>query len=236
MRTSKFRYVAIDPARADGEHIRAIGKAAGLFDFLIDHQTDSEGWVNYGKLISYSWIERRLPNCQPQRTLRRWMARLRDGGYVDVIVRRSAHGMHVRILNQFKFPKVQLSLFPQPKPRTITSGKPVKKPVEKLCEPSTSLRPQVAAASGQKWPVSYLLYERFEEKRSGGSAAEYPNTGGVAVENDDEFEGILKRLAALKSLSSKPQLVEMSDEQKQKRLDLLHEQGRACQEKLKASG
>jgi hypothetical protein len=236
MRTSKFRYVAIDPARADGKHIRAIGKAAGLFDFLIDHQTDSEGWVQYGKLISYSWIEARLPNFPGRRTLERWMARLRDGGYVEVFASRPEHGMYVRIVNQFKFPKVQLPLFPQPKPLSITSGKAGANPVEIDRHGSTNLPTKVAAASRQKWRDSSLYYEEVDEQRSGGSAAETPNTGGEAVDIEQDFKALIQRLAAAKSLSSKPQLVEMSDEQKQTRLDLLHEQGRACLEKLKASG
>jgi hypothetical protein len=227
-----FRYVAIDPARADGRHITAIGKAAGLYDFLINHQTDSEGWVNYGKLISYSWIRARLPNSQPARTLRRWMARLRAGGYAEVLASRSEHGMYIRILDQTKFPKVQLPLFPLPKPLRFAGAKPVEKPVEIASHGGTSLRPQMAAPSGHKWPLSSLCIEKNDEKRYGGFAAE---TGGDPVENVTELTAELQRLGAAKSLGSKP-TVEPSDEEKAKRLELLHGQARMLQEKSKIAG
>jgi hypothetical protein len=161
---SKFRYVAIAPGRADGKHVDGMGKAVFLHDFLIDHQTDEAGRVQYGRLITYAWIRERFKNPPPLRTLQRWMARLRDAGYIDCTAVSSQHGMRVRVLNQKKWPAkpMQGSLF-SPEPRQISSGKVCEKPVKKPSSPGTTLPPKVAAASRQKWRSYSLGEEKNEE-------------------------------------------------------------------------
>jgi hypothetical protein len=154
------RYIAISPGRADGKHVDGMGKAVFLHDFLIDHQTDEAGRVHYGRLITYAWIRERFRNSPPERTLRRWMARLRNGGYIDCVAVSSKHGMRIRVLNQKKWPArpIQPSLFPAPEPALISSGKKGAKAVENREVLGVTLRPEVAGASGQKWP-SYSLEE-----------------------------------------------------------------------------
>jgi hypothetical protein len=232
----KSRFIAVSPDRI--ERKLTLGPAIYLHEFLTDHQTSADGWVFYGKEFGYAWIRARWLAAPPLRTLKRHMATLKELRLVD-IHRTLRGGMRVRMLDSVKFatpippPAVQLPLL-LPPVAPIRSGRPVEKAVENQCNPisnsaknGTSVGPKMAPERSKK---------QVEETNSDGSAAANPNPDGLPVEIKQEFEAILKRLAAAKSLSSKPQLVEMTDEQKQKRIDLLHEQGRLCEEKLKASG
>jgi hypothetical protein len=160
-----LRYVAISPGRADGKHVAGMGKAVFLHDFLIDHQTDEAGRVHYGRLITYSWIRLQFKNPPPKSTLRKWMARLRAGGYVECVAVSSQHGMRVRILNQKKWPAkpAQQSLFPPPEPSPISSGKGGAKPVEKPEVLGVTLRPGMDGASVQKWTPYSLEEEKSNE-------------------------------------------------------------------------
>lgn len=146
-----------------------MGKAVFLHDFLIDHQTDEDGRVHYGRLITYAWICERFKNAPAKRTLRRWMARLRDRGYIECIAVSSKHGMRIRVLNQKKWPAkpIQRSLFPPPDPLWISSGKTNAKAVEKRQVLGVTLRPNVAAPCGQKWPPYSLHEEKNDETNKG---------------------------------------------------------------------
>jgi hypothetical protein len=124
-----------------------MGKAVFLHDFLVDHQTDANGLVFYGKPISYGWIQRRFPGSK-QRTLRRWLSQLREGGYVAVA--RREHGFSIRILNQKKWPTAQLPLFPAPEPLCISGGKVADSGATKT-EPTATSGQSPTATSG-RWP------------------------------------------------------------------------------------
>lgn len=205
---SKFRYIAIAPGRVDGKHVAQMGMAVFLHDFLIDHQTDEAGRVHYGRLITYGWIRARFKNAPPLRTLQRWMARLRQGGYIECIAVSSRHGMRVRVLNPKKWPArpVQASLFPPPDPLLINSGKAGGKTVEKPRSPITTLRPDVAGASGQKWR-SYSLYE-------------------------ENIEETIKTIARAHAVESPV----MTKAEVEKRKAFLRKQARELEQKFKTSG
>jgi hypothetical protein len=116
--------VAIQPGRI--EHKKEIGLASYLHDFLVDHQTDREGNVHYGKPIGYAWILSQWPGPKLKRpglrTLKRHLATLKQLGLVSVRALPFGQGMIVRIIGSAKWspepaivtaPDPQLSLFPE---------------------------------------------------------------------------------------------------------------------------
>jgi hypothetical protein len=135
-----FPYIGETPGLIDGVHIEQMGKARGLFSFFVTKQTDPAGWVNYGHVITYDWIRSRIPNCQPRRTLQRWMAQLKAGRYLEVEYVPYG-GMVVRILRAKKWAS-QLSL---------DFGQPVEQLVQKAsksCWESVDARRSQCATSG----------------------------------------------------------------------------------------
>jgi hypothetical protein len=144
-----FRYVAIQPARIEAR--QRLGPASYLHDFLVDHQTDAAGNVNYGKPFGYAWIRSRWLNAPTIRTLKRHMARLRQRGEIDVKVMGFGAGMKVRVLNSAKWSR------PQVIPRNavqLAFGATVSQ-IHKGTK--------VAPNGGQKWPRKELG-SRTEEK------------------------------------------------------------------------
>ena len=190
----KFRYIAVAPGRVDGKHVKRLGTAVFLFDFLIDHQTDPEGRVNYGKPISYPWIEERFENAPPRRTLRRWMTTLRREDYIRI--RRSRYGesrMIVTIAAPKKWPApAQLPLFPSPEPLSITSAKAFGNPVSNLRNSQVHQRPYLAAVSGQKWPLIPCMKNQREEKPKTAARAAAPVD---CREEKNRFEQLLRAAA-----------------------------------------
>jgi hypothetical protein len=91
-----FRYVPIDTSRI--EQKKKLGTASYLHDFLVDHQTDAEGKVNYGKPFGYRWIRSRWEGAPSVPTLKRHMARLRKNGFVAVRVLGFGGGMVVTVI------------------------------------------------------------------------------------------------------------------------------------------
>jgi len=138
---AKFPWIGQTPELISGKHCRAIGKARLLLDFFTHHQTDREGRVWYGKTISYDWIRKKIPDCPAQRTLQRYVARLRQERYIEthtVVHRRHVTGFKVTMLNQAKFaapalPR-QMGFFTEPLPISANS-QGVQKPVEKMSKP-----------------------------------------------------------------------------------------------------
>jgi hypothetical protein len=188
-RRNGFRYISIAPGRVDGKHVKRLGKSVFLFDFLIDHQTDPDGRVNYGKPITYAWIEDRFPSAPPRRTLERWMATLRVGQYVKVRRLPFDHGMIISILAPKKWPTSrQLKLFPAEKPLQIPCGNTV----GKLRNSQVSEPPEAAARHRQKWRGNSSSYEPREEKRYAASS------GDVAVEREEFFQ-TLRKIAGRKT-------------------------------------
>jgi hypothetical protein len=153
----KFPFVGTVRGIIDGKHWAAMGMARGLFDFLVERQTDPEGRVNYGHPITYGWMRKEIPNCPPRRTLERRMAILRQHHYVEVLIAENFQGMIVRICRPKKWAR-QSRLFSSEK----TVGNPVQNPVEKLWESCANpveklwnqprpLPPDVAYPPRQMW-------------------------------------------------------------------------------------
>ncbi|MGH9747680.1 MAG: hypothetical protein ACRD59_16415, partial [Candidatus Acidiferrales bacterium] len=158
----KFRYVAIAPDRIEDR--KKLGPASYLHDFLVDHQTDAEGNVNYGKPFGYAWIRSRWPDAPPIRTLKRHMARLKDAGCVWTGTLGWGQGMRVRVLGSAKWPQApaQMALFPPPEAVSISSGKAV----SNLSKPDYGTGPKVAPLWGQKWPRNEVKKLREETTNS----------------------------------------------------------------------
>jgi hypothetical protein len=87
-----------------------MGESVFLFGWLVLRQTtqrNGTGLVLRGKPLTYADIT--ADTGWPERTLRRWMARLRKAGYVEV--KHSVYSrMVIRILNAKKFNPKQLEL------------------------------------------------------------------------------------------------------------------------------
>lgn len=158
----KFRYVAIQPARIEDR--KKLGPASYLHDFLVDHQTDPEGNVNYGKAFGYAWIRARWKEAPTIRTMKRYMRRLKAAGCVWVQQQPWGGGMRVRVLGSAKWPTqpAQLALFPPPEPLSINSGKAV----GKLSKPKSLMGTKVALSWGQKCPPNEVKNLREEKNNT----------------------------------------------------------------------
>lgn len=82
------------------KHSDAMGESVFLFGWLVTRQTKSDGLVFGGHAFTYPEISEE--SGWPVRTLERWMARLRTGGYIRV-KHTVYHRMIIRILNPKKF-------------------------------------------------------------------------------------------------------------------------------------
>lgn len=152
--------MAICPDRlGDRKKIKA---ASYLHDFLVDHQTDAGGRVNYGRPFGYAWVRAHWPGNPderpPIRTLQRYMATLKSAGKVEVRVLGFGAGMIVRVIGSAKWrkemqpPAVQLPLLAPPPIRFPQSA--VDNPVEKPRESTVSrfhTPPNMAVVDRQKW-------------------------------------------------------------------------------------
>jgi len=161
-----FRYVAIAPNRIEDR--KAVGPAWSLHEFLVNHQTDARGNVNYGKPFGYEWILARWPEAPAVRSLKRHMARLKANGNVVVIVLPMGQGMIVRVLKSAKWApqnppaKPQLPLFPPAGIVSISCAKAREKAVENGAHHGAKSGP----IGGQKWPRKEVKKLR-EEKTYG---------------------------------------------------------------------
>lgn len=134
-----FRFVPVAPERAG--KLRALKSASFLHDFLIQHQTSRDGLVNYGRAISYRWILAKWPGDDEHRpnvrTLKRYMQKLKNLGFVQTRVLPFGHGMIVRLLVSAKWrtaipaTPIQLDLFGR-HPVEIRRAKAVQE-VRKTC-------------------------------------------------------------------------------------------------------
>jgi hypothetical protein len=174
------RFVAICPERlGDRKKIKA---ASYLHDFLVDHQTDASGRVNYGRPFGYAWVRAHWPgnpdDRPPVRTLHRHMATLKAAGKVEARVLGFGGGMIVRVIGSAKWRKemqplaVQLPLLTPPPIRFPQSA--VDNPVEKPRKSTVSnfhMGPKVALVGGQKWPRKEVK-NLAEETSSGASRSD----------------------------------------------------------------
>lgn len=96
----------------DEAHLERMGPAVWLFGWLVHRQTrerNGVGLVLGGSPLTYDMIQG--DTGYSRRTLQRWMADLRSGGYVRV--RRTCHSrMIIEVLKAKKFPPKQMG-FPQ---------------------------------------------------------------------------------------------------------------------------
>lgn len=120
MKVERAPFVGLRRGILDGIHFERLGTAFGLFSFLVDRQTAASGIVNYGRPIGYDWLAGQIPNLQPERTVARWLRRLRRFGYIRT--RRVPYGGNViHICNPKKW-ATQLPL-PFAKPSEILRKK-----------------------------------------------------------------------------------------------------------------
>jgi len=106
-------FIAVSPHILDGLLIKRMGKAWGLYCCLARWRTELDGTVNYGKLVTYADIEKRMKNAPPRRTLQSWMATLRTEGFAVVeLVRRHGFVRGMRVKIWAPEAQEQLKLFP----------------------------------------------------------------------------------------------------------------------------
>lgn len=90
--------VGLHSGLLDAKHIEALGKAVWLFLWCVRRQTDNEGWVLGGKVITARSIAGELN--LPLRTVQRWLGQVEP--YVE-ISRVTGTGLRLRVKNQKKF-------------------------------------------------------------------------------------------------------------------------------------
>lgn len=97
------------------QHPGISAKALRLYAILVSNQTSPDGAVFYGKEIGYAWIVSRWVDAPALRSLKRYMAELKDSGFVK-IRREFRGGMRIWLPKSRKFataipaPAEQLSL------------------------------------------------------------------------------------------------------------------------------
>ena len=125
----------------DEAHLERMGPAVWLFGWLVHRQTrerNGVGLVLGGSPVTYDMIQG--DTGYARRTLQRWMADLRAGGYVRV--RRTCHSrMIIEVLKAKKFPPKQMG-FPQAGFFTSNSSAPL------LARRSGPSAPNVAQMNG----------------------------------------------------------------------------------------
>lgn len=183
-----------------GALLRALGPAIYLHDFLVQRQTNARGWVNRGQPINYEWIRENWPGAwetRPSiRTLKRWMARLKDAGEVEVRLERFNAAMRVRLARSVKFAPderrapEQLALLGGPVafPRRVEKAveNPVEKPVETVAprgdKSGTSVGTKVAPHPSKKNSEEKILNParavtaRGEQPAPNGGASSTPHS------------------------------------------------------------
>ncbi len=159
---SEHTYIAIGQELIDGDHIRRLGMSIWLLLFLTKKQTSRDGWINYGRPVTYRWIFDAIPHPIPERTIRLWMTTLRVNGYIHVDRLPYGQGMKIRIVASKKWPARQLCL-----PLTGDEEdllKTCESPEEKLFIPDASMWQDLATPCVNK--VTAITYkENFKEKR-----------------------------------------------------------------------
>jgi hypothetical protein len=218
----KFPYLVIDPNALLAE-MDQLGEAIYLRLFLLDHQTDSAGWVHYGKPITYDWIAKRWPGkweAHPQaRRLKRFMSQLKALGLVEVHPEfwRGYGGMRLRVLRSIKFANSKRR--PQQLAfgvREITSGKPCGKPIVSKQTRGDKNVP----FGGTKMSLKDLDVKKQTEEKTSGSAAQH---AAADVEIPDVAAGLRLAIETVAAARAVPK-VELSDAEYQARLDKLHRQ------------
>jgi len=146
----------------NGPLLERIGSALGLYCCLAGWRTALDGTVNYGKPVTYAQIEKRIKQPPPRRTIRSWMATLRQEGFAAIeLVRRGGFVRGMRIKIWAPESGAQLPLFAQGAPVEMRQ----QKPVDKLRVSAADQRQDLAIPCGRILPgSSFLLEEQYRRK------------------------------------------------------------------------
>lgn len=187
---TEFRYVAVSPERT-GDYSR-LSKASYLHEFLVNHQTDASGMVNYGRPVGYAWIRAHWdgnPDERPSpRTLKRHMAVLKKTGKVHVRVLGFGVGMIIRLLGSVKWsrpaepPAEQIPMFVK-LPREIRTGKSCGKS-EFSTVSHYHMGPNMALVGGQKWPRKEV--KKYIKEKDTGASRHY--SIGIVEKTQEEID------------------------------------------------
>jgi DNA-binding Lrp family transcriptional regulator len=99
--------IGIHDGILEQKHVDAMGTAIFLYLWCVRHQTKHSGLVWGGAPVTYGKINEKLG--QPERTLKRWMKKLVDAGYIELTYL-NYKAMRLRILKSKKFNYKQLPL------------------------------------------------------------------------------------------------------------------------------
>jgi len=203
------RYVPIAPSRLG--LMKKLQLASYLHDFLVEHQTDANGHVNYGHAFGYDWIRAHWPGNPDERpclrVLKKYMACLKRCGLAEVKVVGEIHEMRVRLIDSVKWPQqlpapaIQLSLY-SPLPIPIRKG--VEKPVENQRETENRKKargmsmPSASEARGTIVPRKEVKKRAKETITSVGRAHAMPAVEKTREELDARRRLLLDQADALK--------------------------------------
>jgi hypothetical protein len=153
----------------EAKHILSQGSAARLFDYFVSNQTGADGLVKHGRGFTYRELADDLGVDEfglpiPERTLRRWVARLREDAYIrtQTLTGYGGLGIRVWILRQKKFIEPAAEQLDLSFPMQVVGGTAVEAVPERpnsavgSGHPVVLDRPKMAGGSGQKWPRNTL--------------------------------------------------------------------------------
>jgi len=139
----------------DEAHLERMGPAVWLFGWLVHRQTrerNGVGLVLGGSPLTYDMIQG--DTGYSRRTLQRWLADLRTGGYVRV--RRTCHSrMIIEVLKAKKFPPKQMG-FPQASLFAPNSSAPLLARKHGASAPNMA---QMNGGGGQSSPTPAMGYD-----------------------------------------------------------------------------
>lgn len=149
----KSHDIGLKPGILDRKHVDAMGMAYWLYTWIILHQTQTTGFVHGGAVVTYADIQKELN--MPTRTLKRWMAALYRGGYIEVTY--SAYKrMRIRVEKSKKFNFRQ---------------KMIQFPESKSAKSGPSMGPDVAQDRAKSGPFNKSSKERYIEPKAEEASA-----------------------------------------------------------------
>lgn len=179
MRIEKLRFVGITPGILDYKHDMKLGKARGLFEFLVMKQTPTPvGYVNYGHPITYAWIMERYPGM-PRRTCERHIATLRAEGYIATELK--SNGFRVQVLNPKKWSSQLRLPLDRPAPVKDLNSFPQGREIQ-----------EVAHQVRQEWRTKrdriYISFkDRSKDEKERQTETPEPNCGNVEISPEDKL-------------------------------------------------
>lgn len=172
----------------DVKHYREMGDAIWLFGWLVHRQTTADGLVLRGKPLTYGDIGE--DTGFPERSLRRWLARLSQGGYVDV-----KHSLYsrlvIRVLKPVKFSDAKSRVF-----RHIHREGHF---------PTASSRPELAtlpARSGRLKEGTEVEHKKKELLRASPAGPKSSQAEGEMADTKGLFLELVRHVARQKSIAA----------------------------------